>query len=88
VRLGRNELDIIARDGDTIVFVEVRTRRVEDPVPPEDTVGPTKMRHLHAAADWYIARHPSEKTYYRFDIVSVILPDQGPPAITHFPNAF
>ena len=87
-RLGRNEVDIIARDGDTIVFVEVRTRQTPDPVAPEDTVGPVKMRHLHAAADWYIAKHPSDSTYYRFDIVAIILPEGGKPSITHFPNAF
>ena len=88
VRLGRNEVDIIARDGDTIVFVEVRTRQTADPVPPEDTVGPVKQRHLRAAAAWYISRNAEPGVYYRFDVVAIILPEQGKPIISYFPNAF
>ena len=88
VRLGRNEVDIIARDGDTVVFVEVRTRQTPDPVPPQDSIGPTKIRHLRAAARWYLARHQAPDTYYRFDVVAIILPERGKPEITYIPNAF
>lgn len=86
--LGRNEIDIIAQEGDTIAFVEVRTRRVLDGVPPEDTVGPTKQRQLRKAARRYIDLHGDDSLYYRFDIVSVILPDEGAPTLTLFRNAF
>lgn len=88
LRLGRYEIDIVARDGDTIAFVEVRSRRAPDPVPPEDTVGYTKRRHLTGAANSYMARFPAPETYYRFDIVAIVFPEKGKPEITHLVDAF
>lgn len=86
--LGRNEIDIIAQEGDTIAFVEVRTRRVLDEVPPEDTVGPTKQRQIRKAAERYIYLYGDESLYYRFDVVGVILPERGKPEITLYRDAF
>ena len=86
--LGRNEIDIIAQEGDTIAFVEVRTRKYLDGVPPEDSVGPAKQRQLRRAAKRYIDLYGDESLYYRFDIVSVILPDTGKPAIVLYRDAF
>lgn len=88
VKCGRNEIDIIARDGDTIVFVEVRTRQSPEPVLPEDSVNAVKQARVRAGANWYIARHPGPETYYRFDVIGVILPEGGPPQIAHYRNAF
>ena len=88
VRLRRYEVDIIARDGDTIVFVEVRSRISADPVPPEDSVGHTKQAHLIAAARIYQMLHPDPEAYYRFDVVAVILPEKGRPEITLYKDAF
>lgn len=88
VRLGRYEVDIIARDGDTIAFVEVRSRASSEPVPPEDSVGPVKQAHLIAAARIYQMLHPDPEAYYRFDVVAVILPDKGRPEITLYKDAF
>ncbi len=87
VRLVRNEIDLIAQDGDTIVFVEVRTRATLDDVPPEDTIGPVKQAHLRQAARHYLMRHGREH-YYRFDVVAIIMPERGKPVITHYPDAF
>ncbi len=88
LRLSRYELDIVARQGDTIAFVEVRSRRAPDPVPPEDTVGYTKRRHLTCAANSSRARFPDPDAYYRFDIVAVVFPEHGKPEITHLVDAF
>ncbi len=88
VRLGRFEVDIIARDGDTICFVEVRTRATGDPVPPEDTIRARKCSHLRAAARAYIALHPDPEAYYRFDVVGIVLPAGGRPEITLYKDAF
>jgi putative endonuclease len=88
LRLGRNEVDILARQGDTLVFVEVRTRSQADAIAPEDTVGYTKQQHLRNAAQFYLAQHGDEESYYRFDVISVILPADGKPQITHYPDAF
>jgi putative endonuclease len=68
-RTTRGEVDVIAWDGDTLVFVEVRARRNSDP--PEDSVGFYKQQRVIRAAQSYIARHRLHDTPYRFDIVAV-----------------
>jgi putative endonuclease len=88
VRLGRFEVDIIARDGDTLCFVEVRTRTDADPVPPEDTIQKTKRNHMIEAARRYLAQHPDPEMYYRFDVVAVVWPENGRPEITLHKDAF
>lgn len=88
VKLGRYEVDIIASEGDTTAFVEVKTRRTSDPIPPEENVGYQKRRHIRAAARTYISREDDPERYYRFDIVSVVVPEQGKPEITIFRDAF
>ncbi|MBI1317911.1 MAG: YraN family protein [Candidatus Hydrogenedens sp.] len=88
LHLGRYEIDILAQQGDTIVFVEVKTRRRDDATDPHDSVGPAKEMHIKTAAEMYMARHPSDELYYRFDIVSVVYPERGRPRIEHLPDAF
>ncbi|HNR34714.1 MAG TPA: YraN family protein [Candidatus Hydrogenedentes bacterium] len=88
VHIGRYEVDIIARDGDTTVFVEVKTRRSDALAPPEQNVGPIKRRKLASAARRYAARENNPGMYYRFDIVSVVIPETGRPRITLFKDAF
>lgn len=86
--IGRYEIDIIARERDTTAFIEVKTRRSDDPVPPEENVGFTKRRHLRNAARGYIARQNDPEMYYRFDVVAVLLPEQGKPTTTIQRDAF
>lgn len=86
--LGRHELDIVARQGDTVVFVEVKTRATVDAIRPEDSVGTTKRAHIRAAARRYRQHHDDGATYYRFDIVSVTMPGKRPTAIDHIEDAF
>ena len=86
--LGRYEIDIIAREGDTIAFVEVRTRASGDEVLPEDTIGPKKQHRIRQAARRYIAAQDDERYYYRFDVVSIIMPEKGKPEIRLIRNAF
>lgn len=88
VRLGRNEVDIIARDGDTIAFVEVRSRTETDAIPPEDTVGPRKQQHLRTAAHIWLGQHQQAHLNYRFDVVGVILPERGRAQCTLYQDAF
>ena len=88
VWLGRYEVDILARKGDTVVFVEVRSRASDDPVPPEDSVGYTKRQHLRKAALFYLSRHEKPGTFYRFDVVAVLVPASGKPTITWYRDAF
>jgi len=88
VQLGRYEIDIIARKGDTVVFVEVKTRRDDTVASPEENVTATKRRHIRAAAHTYIAAQGDSHCYYRFDIASVVVPERGKPVVTYYPDAF
>ena len=89
LELGKHELDIVAQKGDTVAFVEVKTRVTVDEIRPEDSVGRVKRRHIRKAARRYIQQHDrGGETYYRYDIISVTMPGKRPTEITHIENAF
>ena len=67
------EIDIIAREGKTLVFVEVKTRAYDDPT-PEDQVNFEKQRQLTNAAKLYLSRYGSPQPPARFDVVAVVWP--------------
>lgn len=82
------EIDLIARQEDTLVFVEVKTRRRGDPV---EAVTPRKQKRLTRAAHRFLRRYNlvESKVPCRFDIVAIVWPDaRGRPQIQHIPNAF
>ena len=86
---GREELDLIARDGDVLVFVEVKTRSSEGYGRPIASVDRDKRRLLCRAAARYLARLKNPRVYYRFDVVEVIgSPASGVLELRHVPNAF
>src|SRR5215467_550182 len=66
-RMKTGEVDIIAWDGDTLVFVEVKARKNTDP--PEDSVGPQKQQRIIRAAQAYISRYRLQDKPYRFDVL-------------------
>jgi putative endonuclease len=83
------ELDLIAVDGKTVVFVEVKTRTSHDTGHPADAVDPQKQRRLTRLAMAYLKRHNLLDSPARFDIVAITWPDvRKPPVIEHFKNAF
>ena len=85
----RNELDIVARDGDTLVFVEVKTRSAEDFGRPIESVDRAKRAALSRAAVRYLSRLRSQPAYFRFDVVEVVgEPGDEAPVIRHIENAF
>lgn len=71
VRLGRYEIDIVAKDRDELVFVEVKTRKNSQWRYPEDDVGWYKRRNLKRAGAKYLKTLASDDTYYRFDVVAI-----------------
>jgi putative endonuclease len=86
-RLG--ELDIIAVDGRTIVFVEVKTRTSNDAGHPADAIDDTKQRRMTQAALAYLKSHGLLQHAARFDVVAVTWPqDARRPTIEHYKNAF
>ena len=72
------ELDIVARDGETLVFVEVRTRRSARFGSPEESVGFSKRQKLSRLAAFYLHRHGLFDVPARFDVVAVHLLPSGP----------
>ena len=68
-RVKEGEVDLIAWDGEVLVFIEVKSRNTADP--PEDAVGFTKQRRIVRAAHAYIASYKLHDKTYRFDIVTV-----------------
>lgn len=88
VRLDRrNELDIIARDRDTLVFVEVKTRKSEDFGRPVDSVDRAKRAHLSRAAMRYVSRLRQPPAFIRFDVVE-ITGGEDCVKLNHIENAF
>lgn len=78
-----SEIDIIAQDGDIIVFVEVKARNTDAFGLPEDFVDEMKINKMEEAADAYIEQFSWEGEL-RFDIISV----EKHNVITHFEDAF
>ena len=94
--LGRNvrptrhdEIDLIVRKGEILVFVEVKTRRREDFGRPAMAVDKDKRHALNRAAAAYLRKTKYPDLFYRFDVVEVLgQPEEGQPVIRHLDNAF
>lgn len=90
VRLGRrDELDLVARDGDVLVFVEVKTRESEAFGRPAAAVDAAKRHVLSRAAVHYLKTIRCPPVCFRFDVVEVVGSCTAPqPLIRHIENAF
>ena len=80
---GHRDIDIIARTADTVVFVEVKTRRTSDFGEPFEAVNYQKRRNLLSAISHYI-RYKHLELRPRFDIISIVAHDLSRPEIQHF----
>lgn len=69
------EIDIIAKDGSTLVFVEVKSRRSERFGKPEESVTPKKQEMLRRTAEGYVESKNLTNIDCRFDVVSVLMRD-------------
>lgn len=83
----RAEIDIIAMDGEVLVFLEVKTRTSEYFGPPETFVTPQKEKLMVRAAHAYM-QQISHDWEIRFDIVSVLYQNREDYEIRHLPDAF
>jgi len=83
------ELDIVMVAPDrSIVFVEVKTRRSEDFAAIETAITTAKKKRMTTTARYFLASLNIENRPYRFDVVTVTLPEKDKPDIRHYPSAF
>lgn len=82
------EIDIIAREGKTTVFIEVKTRRKGTSYFPAEAVTIRKQRQISRTAQEYLLRHKLQHQSARFDVISVSMAQDGTPEIDHIANAF
>ena len=82
------EIDLVARDGDSLVFVEVKTRSREDWSRPADAVDAKKRRRISRTALEYLNRVGNPRVHFRFDIVEVLLDPDRVREVRHLQDAF
>ena len=82
------EIDIVARDAETLCFVEVKTRRRSINSTPGEAVGTAKRGRICAAAREYLRSIGIPAVTYRFDIIEVVLPQRGAIRVEHHQSAF
>lgn len=87
-RLHRGEIDLVARDGETLVFVEVKTRRGADLGLPEEAVTPAKQRQIRRVAREYLMANGLGDVVCRFDVLAVERAADGGYEIRHYEDAF
>ena len=87
-RSKRGEIDLVFRDGDCLVFVEVKTRSSEDWVRPAAAVNARKRRLLSQTALDYLRLLKNPPVKIRFDIVEVLLENSAVREVRHLPNSF
>ena len=71
------EIDVIARDGKTLVFIEVKTRSSDKFGYPEKAITPWKIKRMAKTAQYYLTRYPREKSPFRLDAVAISLDESG-----------
>jgi putative endonuclease len=84
----REEIDLVCRDGDVLVFVEVKARAAGALVPGFDAIDERKKRVLRRGIKAYLAKLSSKPPTFRFDVVEVALSADATikPELLHFEN--
>ena len=82
------ELDVVCRDGDTLVFVEVKTRTSEDFGRPFEAVRADQQRRISRGALAWLRMLDNPDILFRFDVVEVMMRERGKPRIELIRNAF
>lgn len=89
VRFHRLEIDLVTRKGNTLVFVEVKSRGNPNLVPLEESISWAQQRRLKKAAQAYLVAHPPEKEIDEVRFDCILIDTSGLfPQIHHIENAF
>jgi len=87
-RCAHGEIDIVARDGAVLCFVEVKTRRRSGRFRPADAVGREKKRRIVRAAHQYLREIGRPRVLWRYDVIEVVLGRWFLHEIRYWPAAF
>ena len=82
------EIDLIASDGQSVIFVEVKTRTSDSAGDPSEAVDEVKQRHITQTARLFAIKNQLENSPIRFDVIAIVWPENEAARISHFPNAF
>jgi putative endonuclease len=86
-RIRSGEIDIVAKDGEDLVFVEVKTRRKGDPNFLPEAVNHTKIKKIVRTAEYYIMKRKAQNMPARFDVLFIVN-NNGKAEIDHIKSAF
>lgn len=87
-RMGRKEIDLVARRGEVVAFVEVKTRGGRGYGHPLEAITWKKRREIQQVASAWIDRFGKPGDVYRFDAVAVLVEGGGPPTLEHVEDAW
>lgn len=87
-RIGHREIDLVARCGGVVAFVEVKTRGGTGYGHPLEAITRKKRREIQQVATAWIETHGLPGDVYRFDAVAILLPAGGAPVIEHVEDAW
>lgn len=84
----RGEVDLVAREGDVLLFIEVKTRREGSIIRPLDAVNREKQRLIERGANEWLRRLGKRSIPWRFDVIEVHVADARKPRVNRVTNAF
>jgi putative endonuclease len=84
----RGEVDIIARDGKLLLFVEVKTRRHNTRIRPLDAVDKSKQALIERGANAWLKRLGTRDLPWRFDVMEILVEEGEKPRVNHVRDAF
>jgi len=87
-RCAAGEIDIVALDGEVLVFCEVKTRKGVSKGTPEESVTPTKQRRYRRLADAYIQASALQDVAVRFDVITLLVLAEDRALLRHHRSAF
>jgi putative endonuclease len=84
----QGEIDLIAKDGDCLVFVEVKNYSFRSYGTPLSAVGRTKKKSIIHAAEYFLYKNNIRNTFSRFDVITIYRKADGKRVIEHYKDAF